>query len=138
VGFVLPWVLYVAAVLYRFEKNLVHFLPRVWLFLLAAAIGAVFLSIYYRRVTYFWAFLATAILYAAGIKVLGYLPDISAYPFSISWSEASRYYYASLPYARQLFGIDIPLSPWHPSRYFCRDWPSGFLEPHLGSTACGR
>jgi hypothetical protein len=117
VGFGLPWIFYVGAVFYRLDKNLVYFLPRVWLFLLAAAVGAIFLSILYRRITYFWAVLATALLYGAGIKALGYLPDISDFPFSLSWSEASRYYYASLPYARSLFGIDIPLSPWHPSRY---------------------
>jgi hypothetical protein len=129
-AFALPWAIFVLAVLYRFEKNLAHFLPRVWLFLLAAALGAVFLSALFKKITYFWAFLSTAVLYSAGIKAVGYFPDISAYPFSISWSEASRYYYASLPYARSLFSMDIPLSPWHPSRYLLQGM--AFWLPEAG------
>lgn len=116
-GFGLGWAAFVLAVLWRYEKHYAAFLPRVWIFWLAVGVGAVFLMAWRRRLSFFWAVIITALLYGAGVKALGYLPDISAFPFSLSWSEASRYYYASLPVSRWLYGFDIPLSPMHPSRY---------------------
>jgi hypothetical protein len=45
------------------------------------------------------------------------------YPFSLNWSETSRYYYASLPFSKSLYGFSIPLSPLHPSRYLLQSIP---------------
>jgi hypothetical protein len=56
-----------------------------------------------------------------------YLAGISAYPFSLGWSEASRYYYASLFLSRTLYGFTIPPSVLHPSRYLLLAVP--FLIP---------
>jgi hypothetical protein len=60
-------------------------------------------------------------------RVLSFVPDISTCPVSLGWSEASRYYYASLPFAQRLYGERLPLSILHPSRYFLQAIP--FLIP---------
>ncbi|HEX2698410.1 MAG TPA: hypothetical protein VHM28_11940, partial [Anaerolineales bacterium] len=43
---------------------------------------------------------------------------VTDYPFSLGWSEASRYYYGSLPFSESLYGMQLPLSIWHGTRYF--------------------
>ena len=59
-----------------------------------------------------------------------YLPGISNYPLSLGWSEASRYYYASLFASERLYGIGVPPSVLHPSRYLLQAIP--FLLPNSG------
>lgn len=123
----LLWVAFVGYLYVGYDKVFAGFVPRVWVFWLVTGAGAFFLTALWKKAAYFPAFLAVMIVYGFGVKMLGYLPDVTSFPFSLGWSEASRYYYASLPYARPLFGIDIPLSPWHPSRYLLQGIP--FLLP---------
>lgn len=63
-------------------------------------------------------------------RIASFFPDISSYPFTLTWSETSRYYYASLFFGRELYGIDVPPTVLHPSRYLLQSIP--FLVP--GST----
>jgi len=130
VGFFAAWMAYVLLVLYRYQKHFSDFAPQVWLFFLSVGIGALFLALVSKRPPFFWLVLFTALLYGAGVRALGFLPEISSYPFSLSWSEGSRYYYASLPFARWLYGVDIPLSFLHPSRYLLQGL--AFLAPGAG------
>lgn len=46
-----------------------------------------------------------------------FLP-VTGYPFSVGWSEASRFYYGSLVFSKSLYGVSLPLSVWHGTRYF--------------------
>jgi hypothetical protein len=97
----------------------------VWLVVLA---GAVFL-----RAAGFdksWEeLLAGALLIAMlGFKMATFSGDISTYPFSLDWSEASRYYYASLFFSRQIYGIAVPSSVLHPTRYLLQS--IAFLIPN--------
>lgn len=55
---------------------------------------------------------------------------VTTYPFSLGWSEGSRYYYASLLFSERLYGEVVPLSPYHASRYILQSVP--FLIPGLG------
>ena len=48
---------------------------------------------------------------------------VSAYPFSIGWSEASRYYYGSLVFSEALYGEALPLSVMHGTRYILQSIP---------------
>jgi hypothetical protein len=59
-----------------------------------------------------------------------YLLGITGYPLSLGWSEASRYYYASLFAAERLYGFSAPPSVLHPSRYLLQAIP--FLLPNSG------
>ena len=119
----LIWAAFVFLVFDQYKFHFNHTYPRLWFFFLAAAVGAVFLQAAAPKTSYWLSFAAVVILYAVGIKALGFLPDVSANPFSLNWSEGSRFYYASLPYAPQLFGMKIPLSPLHPSRYLLLGLP---------------
>jgi hypothetical protein len=74
------------------------------------------------------AFMITASGYAAAYKLASFLPDISPYPFSLAWSEASRYYYASLWLSKQIYGIFVPPSVLHPTRYLLQSIP--LIFPH--------
>ena len=64
---------------------------------------------------------------AVGFRLAAFTQDISTYPFSLNWSETSRYYYASLYVARTLYGMDVPPTVLHPSRYLLQALP--FLLP---------
>ncbi len=88
-----------------------------------------------------WVFLRAAgvcarPLEALGLSLLGaafayrlaaYLPDISSYPFTLNWSEASRYYYASLYFSERIYGASAAPTVLHPSRYLLQSLP--FLLP---------
>lgn len=99
-----------------FVKHFTALSDRLWIVWLAAGLTG-FFWMAAGRISFSWAvglgmllggFLATLLTYAAAI---------SPYPFSLGWSEASRYYYASLPFSKQIYGLSIPLSPLHASRY---------------------
>jgi hypothetical protein len=97
-------------------------MPSIWLMWWLGLFAAVLLKIGTRRplVTLFaLTLLVQGVFFAAA----DYLPQISTYPFSLGWSEASRYYYGSLIFARRIYGQFIPLSFLHPTRYFMQSLP---------------
>ena len=57
------------------------------------------------------------LLIATTYRIMVYIPQVSTSPFSLSWSEGTRYYNASLFFAERIYGQDVPLIPWHASRY---------------------
>jgi hypothetical protein len=69
------------------------------------------------------AWLLSALGYGLAYKAACFLPDISSYPFSLSWSEASRFYYASLYLSEKMYGLPSALSILHPSRYLLQAVP---------------
>ena len=85
-----------------------------WLF---SCLGAVALKSFNSSRKIITDFFFMLLLTCAVYQAASYLRDISTYPFSLTWSEGSRFYYASLPFARQLYGQNLPLSFLHPSRY---------------------
>ncbi|MGE5123261.1 MAG: hypothetical protein ACM3H7_02000, partial [Acidobacteriaceae bacterium] len=69
------------------------------------------------------ALILTALGYGTIYKLASFIPDLSNYPFTLAWSEASRYYYASLWLSRQFYGFFTPPSVLHPSRYLLQAIP---------------
>ena len=69
------------------------------------------------------ALLAAMLLHASAYKFASFIPDITTYPFSLGWSEASRYYYASTFLAEKVYGAWTPPSVLHPSRYLMQAVP---------------
>jgi hypothetical protein len=90
---------------------------RLGVFGLCVIFGAYFFRLAWPNKNWGTAFLITALGYATTYKLASFLPDISSYPFSLAWSEASRYYYASLWLSRQVYGVFVPPSVLHPTRY---------------------
>ncbi len=77
--------------------------------------------------------------FAAALVILGVAYEIfirfrvvSDYPFSLGWSETSRYFYASLYFSKSLYGETFPLSTLHPTRYFLQSL--AYLIPSWGLT----
>ena len=75
-----------------------------------------------------FALLFTMLGFGAAYKLASFIPDVSTYPFSLSWSEGSRYYYTSLWFSNQVYGVAVPPSVLHPSRYLLQSIP--FLIPN--------
>ena len=66
----------------------------------------------------------SVLLTAFTYRVASFFPDISSHPFTLTWSETSRYYYASLFFGKELYGFAIPPTVLHPSRYLLQSIPS--------------
>jgi len=100
------------------------FASRFSIFILASSIGALFLRPMSPGKNWKIALAGSMLITTAVYKSLVYLlPALSASPFSLSWSEGSRYYYGSLFLSESVYGMDIPPSPWHASRYLLMALP---------------
>lgn len=56
-------------------------------------------------------------------RSFAFLTEIQSGPFSLGWSEGSRYYNASLFASRQVYGENLPWPVLHPSRYLMQAVP---------------
>jgi hypothetical protein len=75
------------------------------------------------------ALIGSMLISAAIFKFLIYsFQGISTSPFSLSWSEGSRYYYASLFFSNRLYDVQIAPSTLHPSRYLMLALPFVFKD----------
>jgi len=96
--------------------------PSLWiLWWLTLGASAAFKAGYRRNWAGLFAFVF--LLQGVALSVISYIPSVSTYPFSLGWSEASRYYYGSLIFAARLYGYSAPLSILHPTRYFLQSIP---------------
>ncbi|GAB4474602.1 MAG: hypothetical protein Kow0088_10770 [Anaerolineales bacterium] len=103
-------------------------IARFWLFAQTAWVVSVLINVaHWMQVK---KFLHGWVLLLAGFAFnLGYfLFKVSTHPFSLDWSETSRYYYASLFFSERIYGLKAAWSPLHPSRYLLQAIPF-FLHP---------
>ncbi len=108
----------------QFGDPYLDWMARLWLFLQSVWwIGAI---LYLRNegrenlpLTILRALLMGGFCFSVG----SFLPKVSTHPFSLDWSETSRYYYASLFFAEQVYGVKAAWSPLHPSRYLLQAIP---------------
>ncbi len=98
-----------------------------WLILLAA--GAFKIAL---QTTWLWAFAGALVILGVSYEIFVRLQAITSYPFSMGWSESSRYYYASLYFSKSIYGQRYPLSTLHPTRYLLQ--ALAFLIPNAGLT----
>lgn len=108
----------------QFLKGFYIRLMLYWLIVLA---GSVFLWGSGLNRSWQEIFITSLLITAVTYRIAIYLPDISTSPFSLGWSEASRYYYASLYFSQQIYGVQVPPTVLHPSRYLMQAIP--FLIP---------
>ncbi|MDX9993441.1 MAG: hypothetical protein RBS68_15475, partial [Anaerolineales bacterium] len=95
-----------------------------WLILLAA--GALKVAF---KISWAGGFASALILLGVGYEIYVRFQAVTTYPFSMGWSETSRYFYASLYFAQSRYGESFPLSTLHPSRYFLQSL--AYLVPGL-------
>jgi hypothetical protein len=117
-GGVLPW-LVMGPLGERFEDLNLRFLA---FGALSLAGGLLYKALFSSR-SWGEALLAAPLAYGLVYRLAGFIPYVSTYPFSIGWSEASRYYYASLFFAEKVYGEPAALSVLHPSRYLMQSLP---------------
>src|SRR5687768_5637634 len=89
-----------------------------WLVILAA--GAMKISF---KTSWAAGFASALVILGVAYEIFMRFQVISSYPFSLGWSETSRFYYASLYFAQPVYGMQIPLSTLHPTRYFLQSLP---------------
>lgn len=108
-------------------------LPRLGLGGIMAVAGGLVLRLWYQQknagsAASIWLCLSVAVMLSSSLYVaFSYVPEVSNNPFTLTWSEASRYYYASLFFAERIYGQAVPPTVLHPSRYLLQAVP--FLIP---------
>ena len=111
VAFVPPFVK-----IYIFGKTLPEFFPLLWVFWWICL---------FQVLSWKWAtssswaasFAAVVLIQVVAYQVYENLLVVTTDPFSIDYSETSRFYYGSLWLSQSLYGMRVPLSPWHATRY---------------------
>lgn len=94
-----------------------------------SAAEAALLKLAFGRLGWIEALAAGFITQGLAYRLALFLPELSTSPLSLGWSEASRYYYASLYLAKSIYGFETPPSVLHPTRYLMQAVP--FLIPSL-------
>ena len=117
-GFFLIW----AIRLFFFGNILPQLMPIFWVFLWASLLQTFGLKLM-TGFKWYPLFAATILLQGLVYQIYGRLTIITDYPFSIGYSEAGRHYYASLFYAKSLYGMQLPYPFLHPSRYLLMSLP---------------
>jgi hypothetical protein len=113
-----PWAVFGPAG--RFVEGL---FPRLLLFWVAIVALGLLVRVHFQETSWTSLLLGTALAYGLLYRILVFLPDLSTYPFSLAWSEASRYYYASLFHAQGIYGFPVSPSELHPTRYLLQSIP---------------
>jgi hypothetical protein len=75
--------------------------------------------------------LGTLLFFGVAYRIALFIPQLSTSPFTLGWSEASRYYYASLFFSKQIYGVELPWPFLHPSRYLLLSLPFLFDQMPL-------
>jgi hypothetical protein len=100
---------------------------RALVFWFMAIFGSLIIHSLHPKLVFSNIFLGFALVQGVLYRVAVFLPDLSSYPFSLGWSEASRYYYASLYFSKRIYDLQIGPSVLHPTRYLLQSIP--FLLP---------
>ncbi|NLE83718.1 MAG: hypothetical protein GX603_04295 [Chloroflexi bacterium] len=88
----------------------------------AALCGALVAHFYPNKNPYY--VFASVLLFGGVLYRTGaFVNEVSSSPFSLGWSEGSRFYNASLFYSEKLYGQSLPLPALHPSRYLMQAFP---------------
>ena len=69
----------------------------------------------WRKLSWLSAFILSILANAAVYCLVVDFSEVNNYPFSLGWSEVSRYYGASLFFAEQLYSRQFPLPALHPT-----------------------
>ena len=88
---------------------------RLLVFWFWALLGAAGLSIWQGRLSFADALLVTALLQGLLHRIAMELPSITSYPFSLGWSETTRFYLASLFLSKEVYGQQLALPIINPS-----------------------
>lgn len=104
--------------------------PRLLSFVLLALVAASLLAAW-RGGSWLRQLPVAAFYLAAWYCAATFLNLVNAYPFSLEWSEVSRFYQASFYFSEQVYGVRLPLPITHPTRYLLQSLPFLWAESPL-------
>ena len=126
----LSWLLFIGVVflfptlvLSLMGDLLIDVFPRLLVFSLFVFIGGVSIKALYPKLSARGAGITTGLIAAFVYHIATLLIQVTDYPFSMGWSETSRYYLASLFASENIYGIQVPASVLHPTRYLMQAIP---------------
>jgi hypothetical protein len=123
-GWIFFMVLLLAASLLNVFKLSNPSLPVIWLFGHLVLAEALCLDIIKGRKGLLGNLGASALIFSGAFFMVTFsLTQISNNPLTLGWSEASSYYYASLFFARRIYGISLPLPVLDPGRFLLHAIP---------------
>lgn len=96
---------------------------RLTVFTLLVVGEALLLRLSFPRQSYLQTLAFSTVLLACSYLAAMFIPEVSTYPLSLGWSEASRYYFASLFFSERIYGQSLPPPVLHPSRYLLQAIP---------------
>lgn len=96
---------------------------RATLFWLVSLAGGLLFKLHWPDRSIGLALSSAILVYAAAYRIGVFTVDLSTYPFSLTWSEASRYFYASLFFGERVYGTGVNPTVLHPSRYALQSLP---------------
>ncbi|HZK17476.1 MAG TPA: hypothetical protein VFC66_04460 [Anaerolineaceae bacterium] len=78
------------------------------------------------QTSFHFSFAGWLLVFGVLHRVAAFVPEIQSGPFSLGWSEGSRFYNASLFAPKYLYGLRLPLPALPPSRYLMQALPFYF------------
>jgi hypothetical protein len=124
----LPFPLFWYAKTDFYGRGLEAFFRLVWLFWGLVLVQTIGMKVA-TQLSWQMCFTFAVLLDGMVAEVYSLFLPVTDYPFSNGWSEASRFYYGSLPFSKAVYGMSVPLSVWHGTRYFLQSIP--FIIPGL-------
>ena len=118
-GFSLVWLMR----LYAFGSILPQTVPMIWVFLFASLIQTFGIKLIKPKFQWHLIFACVVLFQGFIYQAYGLFRIVSADPFSIGYSEAGRFYYASMFFSESIYGMQLPLPFLHPSRYLLLSTP---------------
>ncbi len=97
-----------------------------WMFALAGMWGV---KIFRKEFDWSIALIVFMLCQSVLLLLLANIASVTAYPFSMGWSETSRYYYPSLFLSQEIYGEKFPLPILHPTLHFLLAAPYLFDAP---------
>jgi hypothetical protein len=88
------------------------------LFWWIAIFGMVCLKSFKKNISWTSALWVGALIMAVIAASVRLFITVTNFPFALSWSEAARFYGASLLFSKQIYGMKVPLGILHPTWHF--------------------
>lgn len=102
---------------------------RLLVFWMFALVGMWGVKIFRKEFDWSLALIVFMLCLSVLLLLLANITSVTAYPFSMGWSETSRYYYPSLFLSRNIYGEKFSLPILHPTLHFLLAAPYLFDAP---------
>ncbi|MEW6284954.1 MAG: hypothetical protein AB1509_01890 [Chloroflexota bacterium] len=102
---------------------------RFFIFWMFSLLGMWGVKVYRREISWFTALIAVILFQGSLQLILAYWSQVTSYPFSMGWSETSRFYFPSLFLSEKIYGSKYPLPVLHPTLHLLLTPPYLFDAP---------